>query len=81
MTMKGIITIFITTFYICAAAITAVGQEDHVIDEVVAVVGKTIVLESDIQNQYINMRMQGGIRGSASEVRCQILEDILYPTT
>lgn len=76
--MKGIITIFITTFFICAAAITAVGQEGHVIDEVVAVVGKTIVLESDIQNQYINMRMQGGIRGSASEVRCQILEDILY---
>lgn len=76
--MKGIITIFITTFLLGAAAMTAMGQEGHVIDEVVAVVGKTIVLESDIQNQYINMRMQGGIRGSASEARCQILEDILY---
>lgn len=54
------------------------GQEEYVIDEVVAVVGKTIVLESDIQNQYLSMRMQGGIRGSASELRCGILEDILY---
>jgi peptidyl-prolyl cis-trans isomerase SurA len=59
-------------------AFVAKGQEEHVIDEVVAVVGKTIVLESDIQNQYLSLRMQGGMRGSASEQRCRILEDILY---
>ncbi len=52
---------------------------NYVIDQVVAVVGKSIVLESDIQNQYLNYRLQqGGIRGSAPEIKCKILEDILF---
>jgi len=57
---------------------TANSQEEQIIDQVVAVVGKSIVLESDIQNQYLNAKMQGQIRGAASEARCRILEDILY---
>ena len=57
---------------------TAISQDEQVIDQVVAVVGKSIVLESDIQNQFLNARMQGKIRGAASEMRCSILEDILY---
>lgn len=76
--MKSLIIVTFTAVFIWAVSFSAQGQEEHVIDEVVAVVGKTIVLESDIQNQYISLRMQGGVQGSASEVRCQILEDILY---
>lgn len=57
---------------------TASSQDEQIIDQVVAVVGKNIVLESDIQNQYLNAVMQGQIRGAASEARCRILEDILY---
>ena len=57
---------------------TANSQEEQIIDQVVAVVGKSIILESDIQNQYLNARMQGQIRGAASEARCRIMEDILY---
>ena len=53
-------------------------QEDMVIDQVVAVVGKSIILESDIQNQYLNYRMQGGISGSATEMKCRILEEVLF---
>jgi peptidyl-prolyl cis-trans isomerase SurA len=54
-------------------------QEEQVIDQVVAVVGKSIILESDIQNQYLNYRhMQGGISGSATEIKCGILEDVMY---
>lgn len=54
-------------------------EEEQVIDQVVAVVGKNIVLESDIENQYLNMRMQGGgTSGSASQIRCGILEEVLY---
>jgi peptidyl-prolyl cis-trans isomerase SurA len=56
----------------------AFSQEEQVIDQVVAVVGKSIILESDIQNQYLNARNQGIIKGAASEMRCSILEDILY---
>lgn len=53
-------------------------EEEHIIDQVVAVVGKNIILESDIENQYLQYRMQGGISGNASEIRCRLLEDLLY---
>lgn len=54
-------------------------QQEMIIDQVVAIVGKNIVLESDIQNQYLNYKMQSGsLKGSASEVRCDILEEQLY---
>lgn len=55
-----------------------ISQEEHIIDQVVAVVGKNIVLQSDIENQYLNYRMQGSISGSATDIRCKILEDVLY---
>ncbi len=58
--------------------LTAAAQEEYVVDQVVAVVGKNIVLESDIETQYLSYRMQGGISGDAKEVRCAILEDVLY---
>lgn len=53
-------------------------ENDQVIDRVVAIVGNGIVLESDIQNQYLNYRMQGGISGSVSEIKCKIIEEILF---
>jgi len=59
-------------------SIPSIAQQEHVVDQVVAVVGKNIVLESDIETQYLSYRMQGGISGSASEIRCVILEDIMY---
>jgi len=58
--------------------IVAQEKDEFVIDQVVAVVGKSIILESDIQNQYLNYRMQGGISGSASDIKCKILEDVLF---
>ncbi len=69
----GLTTLFATN--------TAFSQEsdEYVVDRIVAVVGKSIILESDIQNQYLNYRMQQGrITGSASEIKCNILEDILF---
>lgn len=50
----------------------------QIIDRVVAVVGSNAILESDIENQYINYRLQSGIHGSATEMRCKILEDLLF---
>ena len=58
--------------------VTLAQEEGQVIDQVVAVVGKSIILESDIQNQYLNYRMQGGIAGSATDIRCSILEEVMY---
>lgn len=53
-------------------------QEPQVIDRVVAVVGQNIILQSDIEAQYIQYRLQGGIKGSASSIRGEILEDLMF---
>ncbi len=53
-------------------------QQGQIIDRVVAVVGSNAILESDIENQYVNYRLQMGISGSAQGMRCKILEDILF---
>ncbi len=53
-------------------------QQNAVIDQVVAVVGKNVILQSDIENQYIQTRLQRGISGSAEEIRCKILEEMLF---
>ena len=52
-------------------------RQVQVIDKVVAVVGKNIILQSDIENQYIQYRMQGMAQGTGQEVRARILEDLL----
>ncbi len=53
-------------------------QDPKVIDQVAAVVGKNIILDSDIENQYYQYRMQSGIIGGATSVRCQMLESLLF---
>jgi len=55
----------------------AQNRQPQVIDKVVAVVGKNIVLQSDIENQYLQVRLESGITGSAKSMQCQILEDLL----
>ena len=55
----------------------AQNREPQVIDKVVAVVGKNIILQSDIENQYIQYRLQGLADGTGKEVRARILEDLL----
>jgi peptidyl-prolyl cis-trans isomerase SurA len=63
-------------FFLVAPASQA--QEPMIIDQVVAVVGRNIILQSDVENQYIQYRLQRGISGTADEIRCQILEDLLF---
>lgn len=50
----------------------------QVVDKVVAVVGKNIILQSDVEGQYMQYRMQGDIQGNANDMRCAILEDLLF---
>ncbi len=56
----------------------AKAQDAQVIDRVVAVVGQNIILQSDIESRYLEYRLQGGIKGSASTLRCEILEDLMF---
>ena len=54
----------------------AQNRQPQVIDKVVAVVGKNIVLQSDIESQYLQYQLSGQT-GSAHAIRCQILEELL----
>ncbi len=67
-----------TSVLLALLYIKAEAQQKQVIDQVAAVVGKNVILQSDIENQYIQYRLQRGISGSAETIRCRILEDLLF---
>lgn len=53
-------------------------QEGKVIDQVVGVVGANIILESEIEAQYVQYTMQEGIKGNSETVKCSIFENMMY---
>lgn len=53
-------------------------EEDQILDQVVAVVGKNIILKSDIETQYLQYRMQGFIEGNSRTIKCDILKDLIF---
>jgi len=71
------ISFFAIALLITVSAVAQTGKT-QVVDKVVAVIGKNIILQSDVENQYIQYRMQGSIEGSASAMRCAILEELLF---
>ncbi len=60
------------------AGVKAQQPKVQVVDKVVAVVGKNIILQSDVESQYIQYRMQGMVDGNSSGMRCAILEELLF---
>ncbi len=52
------------------------GQNDVVIDEIIAVVGDQVILQSDVENQYFQLRSQGMI-GQEKRLKCEILNEYL----
>lgn len=61
-------------------AMTVAAQDNkvQVIDKVVAVVGKNIILQSDVETQYMQYRMQGDVKGSSKDMHCAILEELMF---
>ena len=53
-------------------------QRDTIIDGVVGIVGGNAILKSDIENQYLQIRSQGNIQGTAPKLKCQIFENLLF---
>ncbi len=77
--LKQIInTLFITTFLLAAVFLQAQEEEGKVIDQIIAVVGGNIVLESEVEAQYLQYRMQEGASGSSTTVKCSLFENMLY---
>ncbi len=68
-----IILTLLVTGYPCSTH----AQDTRVVDQIVAVVGQNIVLESDIENQYYQYRMQSGAITGGSSIRCEMLESML----
>ncbi|MDD2634304.1 MAG: peptidylprolyl isomerase [Bacteroidales bacterium] len=52
-------------------------QAQEVIDKVIAVVGNEIILKSDIENQYIQIRSQG-YELETEDLKCDILEELMF---
>lgn len=62
---------------VLTASVPALAQQNEVlIDEVVAVVGNRIILESDLETQVLQQQAQGVTTGKQT-LKCQILEDLM----
>jgi len=70
-------TLYIITFLL-VAVFSHAQEEGKVIDQVIAVVGGNIVLESEVEAQYIQYRMQEGASGSSTTIKCSLFENMLY---
>jgi len=53
-------------------------KDDNILDQVVAVVGGNIILQSDIEMQYMQYKMQQAATGDAPSIKCEILESWLF---
>lgn len=60
---------------LCAFQLTASAQEE-VIDKVLAVVGNNIILQSDVEKQYLQLIAQG--YDSYGDLKCEVFEELLF---
>ncbi|MBI9068364.1 MAG: peptidylprolyl isomerase [Salinivirgaceae bacterium] len=60
----------------CLFIISLKAQEKVIIDQVVAVVGKQVILQSDIESQAMQLRSQGYY--TSGDLKCEIFEEMLY---
>ena len=51
--------------------------QENVIDQIVAIVGNNIILKSDIENQYTQLKAQGYSAYNV-DLKCEIFEELLY---
>lgn len=68
--------LFMNLFILAVLPVQLFSQE-MVVDRIIAVVGKNMVLESEVEAQYLQAKMQGSIEGSASSAKCMILDKML----
>ncbi len=63
------------SFFLILLPLSCLAQEE-IVDQVVAVVGDNIVLQSDVENQVLQIRSQGSLI-PRNQLRCEVLEDLL----
>lgn len=57
------------------SALSAHSYAQEIVDRIVATVGEKIVLQSDVENQVLQMRAQGAYKGG--DIHCDVLEQLL----
>lgn len=68
---------FLLTLLVCFVCLGGLrAQNRQMVDGIVAVVGQTIIKNSDIEQAYTQIRLRQGMEGAYSE-RCNILESML----
>ncbi|OFX60132.1 MAG: hypothetical protein A2046_10720 [Bacteroidetes bacterium GWA2_30_7] len=70
--MKYIPLIIIAIFYFNFSTFS----QDKVLDQVLSVVGGKVILLSDVESQYHQLKLQG--YESAGDAKCEILEELLF---
>jgi peptidyl-prolyl cis-trans isomerase SurA len=78
MKIPRFILLFISLTIFLTGLLQAQSQQDTIIDGVVGIVGGNVILKSDIENQYLQIRSQGNIQGTAMKLKCQIFENLLF---
>ena len=71
--IRKLIGLFILTGFVALSNQTF--AQDKVVDQIVAIVGKNIILKSDIEGMFIQQQAQGIT--SEGDMKCEILENLL----
>jgi peptidyl-prolyl cis-trans isomerase SurA len=71
--IRKLIGLFILTVF--AVVLNPVNGQDKVVDQIIAVVGKNVILKSDIESMYMQQQAQGIT--SEGDQKCEILENLL----
>jgi peptidyl-prolyl cis-trans isomerase SurA len=58
-------------------SLNSYAQDNNVLDQVAAVVGDKAILQSEIEQRFLQYKMSGEIFYSGRALKCQILEDLL----
>ncbi len=67
----------ITSILLLVIGFNSFAQEtDEVIDQIIGIVGKNIIMQSDIENQYNQYMSQGVVYDG--DLKCKIIEDLLF---
>lgn len=56
----------------------SIPDQGVVIDQIVAVIGGNVILQSDIESQYEQYLAQQGNKGNSATVKCGLLENMLF---
>ena len=72
------VPIIIPLVFFFNVSLNAQALQDTIIDGIAAIVGGNIILKSDVENQYVQIRSQGNIQGTAPKIKCQIFEGLLF---